>query len=78
MLCPRGDSNAQPTAPQAGALSIELRGQAYQRKDSTTGKDTRQGNAETRKIQSASREGAEYAEKAFYGWFIFNAEYSEG
>ena len=28
--CPRRESNAQPSAPQAGALSIKLRGRFYQ------------------------------------------------
>ena len=32
--CPRRDSNAQPSAPQAGALSIKLRGRYYKTCDS--------------------------------------------
>ena len=32
--CPRRDSNAQPSAPQAGALSIKLRGRFYKDCDS--------------------------------------------
>ena len=34
--CPRRDSNAQPSAPQAGALSIKLRGRSCKTCDSNT------------------------------------------